>query len=224
MDREGNLTELALTGGDQEMRVPIETVIVAGWTGRNGEAVRKHITELEALGVKAPSRTPIFYRVSASRLTTAGEIDATPSSSGEVEPVLLRQDGDLWVGVGSDHTDREVETYGIAAAKQLCDKPLASQVWPYVEVAPHWDQLILRSWIDGDKLYQEGPLSELLHPDQLLPQSEPPLEEATLIFCGTVAAIGGIRPASAFRYELADPVLSRVIAGRYAIRTLPVVA
>jgi hypothetical protein len=217
------MTELRLRLDGRETAVSIDTVIVAGWTGRDRDAVERHMAELEALGVPRPSTAPVFYRVSASRLTTASVIESTDSSSGEVEPVLLRHDGRLWVGVGSDHTDREVETYGVAVSKQLCDKPLAQEFWPYDEVAAHWDELVLRSWVDGDVLYQEGALSGLMHPEELSSLAAPPLAEGTLMFCGTLAAIGGIRPAQEFRYELADPVLGRAIQARYEMRPLPLV-
>lgn len=218
------MTELQLTLDDRGAGVSIDTVVVAGWTGRDRAAVERHMAELEAVGVPRPSTAPVFYRVSASRLTTASLIESTDGSSGEVEPVLLQHDGRLWVGVGSDHTDREVETYSVAVSKQLCDKPLAQQFWRYEEVAAHWDELILRSWIDGDEPYQEGALSNLMKPDELSSKATPALEDGTLMFCGTLAAIGGIRPAREFRYELLDPVLERAIRGRYEMRTLPLVS
>jgi Protein of unknown function (DUF2848) len=218
------MTELRLTLDDRETAVSIDTVIVAGWTGRDRDAVERHMAELEELGVPRPSTAPVFYRVSASRLTTESVIESTDSSSGEVEPVLLHHDGRLWVGVGSDHTDREVETYSVAVSKQLCDKPLAPEFWRYDDVAAHWDELVLRSWIDGDVLYQEGALSNLMHPEELSLLAAPPLADGTLMFCGTLAAIGGIRPAPKFRYELVDPVLGRAIRGGYEMRTLPIVS
>jgi hypothetical protein len=221
------MTLLNLTLGHREASVEVQTAIIAGWTGRDRHAVEHHIAELEALGVQRPSSLPVFYRVSTSRLTTAAEIEASVTSSGEVEPVLLRYGGELWVGVGSDHTDRDVETYSVAASKQLCDKPLAPKLWRYEEVAPHWDRLILRSWIvesGADVLYQEGTLDGLLDPGALQAQAEPPLADGTAMFCGTLAAKGGIRSSTAFRYELEDPVLARVIVGRYAVRMLPVIA
>jgi hypothetical protein len=216
--------ELSLIVDGSRMAIPVHTAIVAGWTGRDRAGVERHVAELEALGVPRPSSTPVFYRVSASRLTTATQIESTAASSGEVEVVLLRHDGRLYVGVGSDHTDREVETYGVAVAKQLCDKPLAPKFWLYDEVEAHWDQLTTRSWIDEDILYQEGTLDGLLPPDELLRLAEPPLADGTVMFCGTFAAIGGIRSARAFRYELADPVLGRTIRGGYEMRTLPVIS
>ena len=44
------------------------------------------------------------------------------------------------------------------------------------------------------------------------------------MLCGTVPAIGGIRPAAAFRMELEDPVLGRTIRHEYRIADMPVVA
>jgi hypothetical protein len=218
------MTDLTLTLGDATMPVAVHTAIIAGWAGRDRAAVEEHIAELEAVGVPRPSSVPVFYRVSAARLTTAAQIESTAASSGEVEAVLLRHDGRLWVGVGSDHTDREVEAYGVAVSKQMCDKPLAAQLWAFDDVADHWDDLVIRSWIDDDVLYQEGALAALVSATDLLDLAEPTLIDGTLMLCGTVPAIGGIRPAASFTYELADPVRERSIRAAYAIRELPLVA
>jgi len=218
------VADLTLHLNGRPTPVPVHTAVIAGWAGRDRASVEEHIAELAALGVPRPSTVPVFYRVSASRLTTRAEIESTASSSGEVEAVLLRHDGRLWVGVGSDHTDREVETYGVAVSKQLCDKPLAAELWPFDEVREHWDRLVLRSWIDDGVLYQEGSLDALLSAEELAGLAQPPLVDGTLMFCGTVPAIGGIRPAAAFSYELEDPVRGRAIRGRYALRSLPLVA
>jgi hypothetical protein len=61
-------------------------------------------------------------------------------------------------------------------------------------------------------------------PDELLSLASPPLEDGVAMYCGTFAAIGGVRPGSPFRYELRDPVLERAIEGRYAMRELPLVS
>jgi hypothetical protein len=217
------MTQLTLRLEGRPTAVTVDTVVIAGWAGRDRTAVEEHIAELEALGVPRPSTVPVFYRVSASRLTTAEEIESTTASSGEVEVVLIRHDGRLWVGGGSDHTDREVETYGVAVSKQLCDKPLAPELWAYDEVAPHWDRLVLRSWIDDGTLYQQGALDALLSAEEITGLAQPPLTDGTLMLCGTVPAIGGIRPAGSFSYELADPVLGRAIRATYTLRDLPLV-
>ena len=44
------------------------------------------------------------------------------------------------------------------------------------------------------------------------------------MFCGTLGAIGGIRPASRFEMELHDPKLGRTITAAYDIETLAVVS
>ena len=164
--------ENAGSAGAAPRAVAIDNLVVAGWTGRDAAAVEKHIHELEALGVKRPAATPIFYRVAAVRLTTATEIEAVGEhSGGEVEFVLLQHRGRLWVGTGSDHTDRAVETYGVTVSKQMCDKPVAPAFWAFDDVASHWDRLVLRAHvIEGGerKLYQEGPVATMLAPLDLI--------------------------------------------------------
>ncbi len=218
---------LVSTTGSAATTLPISTFVIAGWTGRDPASVEKHIVELEALGVARPASTPIFYRAAARRLTTDSVIESTgTASSGEVEFAILNHEGRLWIGVGSDHTDREVEAYGVTVSKQMCDKPIASAFWPLDEVAPHWDQLMLRSWIEEDgerKLYQEGSVAAMLAPQTLMTKyASDGLAPGTLMFCGTLAAKGGVRPAPRFLFSLEDPVLNRRIEHAYEIVNLPV--
>src|ERR1700686_2152811 len=195
----GRILPLLLQEGAETPRaasVTIGQAVIAGWTGRDAEAVEKHIKELEALGVKRPDTTPIFYRVGAARLTTDASIEVLGEQlSGEVEFVLLKTEGALWVGVGSDHTDREVEAYGVSVSKQMCEKPVAPAFWRYDDVAAHWDQLILRSHavIDGKRvLYQEGSVAAMRTPEDLLARfAQNGLADGTAMFCGTLAVHGG---------------------------------
>ena len=199
---------------------PVSQLVIAGWTGRDEAALRKHIRELEAIGVKPPKTTPIFYRVSADLLTSASRIQVSgPDTSGEVEFVLLRTAGGLRVAVGSDHTDRKAETIGVSLSKQLCAKPVSPESWPYEEVKDHWEKLILRSWTDGE-LYQEGSVAAMRSPEDLL--SRHPLEDGSAMFGGTLAAKGGIRPGQRFRMELEDPVRRRKLVHEYRVEVLPV--
>jgi hypothetical protein len=215
--------------GTSQERLTVSRLVVAGWTGRDPIARDKHIVELEALGIPRPASTPIYYEVAASRLTTAEAIEASGGeSSGEVEFILLRAGGKLLVGVGSDHTDRKVETYNITVSKQMCDKPIAPELWLYSDISAHWDQIVLRSYatIGGTReLYQEGTLAGMLPPDDLVARrfGEAGLPEGTAMFGGTFAAKGGIRPAERFDYEMVDPVLNRMIRYGYAVETLAIV-
>ncbi len=205
-----------------------ERLVVAGWVGKDREAVRRHIEELGRLGVPAPSRTPTYMSLWPAILTTAEEIEVTgPESSGEVECVLLRENGRLYVGVGSDHTDRGFEKHDIPASKQMCGKPLAAAVWDLDDVRGHLDRLILRSWSTRQgrrRLYQEGALAanrgvlELL---QGIPEEADPRSGSLVLFCGTFAARDGIETGELFEFEMEDPVTGRRIAHRYRIRRLP---
>jgi hypothetical protein len=227
----GTTIEFAVheAAGTSRRPLRLTSLIIAGWTGRDPLARDKHIAELEALGIARPATTPIYYEVAASRLTTSEAIEASGGdSSGEVEFILLRAGGKLLVGVGSDHTDRKVETYNITVSKQMCDKPIAPELWLHADIAAHWDQIVLRSYatIGGQReLYQEGTLAGMLPPDDLVARrfGDAGLPEGAAMFGGTFAAKGGIRPAERFDYEMVDPVLNRTIRYGYAVETLAIV-
>jgi Protein of unknown function (DUF2848) len=219
IDAQGTTTPLTLA---------IDQAVVAGWTGRDPVARDKHIAELEAIGIARPATTPIYYRVSARRLTTEDQIEVCGGdSSGEVEFVLIGWQGRIFVGLGSDHTDRKVECYGVTVSKQMCDKPMASVLWELEEVIDHWDSLILRSWawIGGKReLYQEGTLDAMLSVPELLARgfADGKLPDGCAMFGGTFAAKGGIRPSSRFECELEDPILKRSIRHAYDVIEMPV--
>ncbi|OKO82077.1 hypothetical protein AC629_24485 [Bradyrhizobium sp. NAS80.1] len=224
--------DLAFTVDAQDTTTPltlaINQAVIAGWTGRDPVARDKHIAELEAVGIARPASTPIYYRASARRLTTEDSIECCGGdSSGEVEFVLIGWQGRIFVGCGSDHTDRKVEAYNVTVSKQMCDKPIASTLWELEDVIGHWDKMILRSyaWIKGERvLYQEGTLDAMLPVDDLIARGFPDkkLPDGCAMFGGTFAAKGGIRPADRFEFELEDPVLKRTIKHAYDVVTLPV--
>lgn len=217
-------------GAIEKVTVDIKDLVIAGWTGRDVAALNHHIEELKAIGVEPPSRVPIYYRAAAQMLTQSDSIQVLgDDSSGEVEPVLIGAADRLWVTVGADHTDRRVESYGIAVSKQMCAKPIGRTAWRFEEVEPHWDKLVLRSFIpEGGKrvLYQEGPLAKIRDPRELILgwQNNKRLPMGTVMFCGTMPAIGAIRPSSRFEMELDDPVLGRKISHAYDVQALPLVA
>jgi hypothetical protein len=191
IDTRGNTTPLTLA---------IDQAVLAGWTGRDPVARDKHIAELEAIGIARPATTPIYYRVSARRLTLADSIQVCGNdSSGEVEFVLIGWQGRTFVGLGSDHTDRKVESYSVTVSKQMCDKPMASVLWELEDVIDHWDRMILRSFaVTGRKreLYQEGTLDAMLSVEELVKRGFEGgrLPDGCVMFGGTFAAKGGIAP------------------------------
>src|SRR6195952_2370256 len=224
--------ELSVTldanGQKTPLTLPIGRAVVAGWTGRDPVARDRHIAELEAIGIARPPTAPIYYRVAARRLTMADSIEGRGGeTSGEVEFVLIGWEGRIFVGVGSDHTDRKVETYSVTVSKQMCDKPIAPELWALDEIGDHWDAMILRAfaWIGGARvLYQEGTLDAMLPVRELIQRGfgGNGLPDGCAMFGGTFAAKGGIRPASRFEFELEDPVLKRRIGHAYDVIELPV--
>ena len=206
----------------------VDALVIAGWAGRDAEAVERHIRELEALGVPRPSQVPLFYRAAVDRLVTDERIEVLgEQTSGEVEVVLIGTDGGVLLGVGSDHTDRRIESVSVAAAKQMCPKPISRTLWSFADVAAHWDRLILRAWaVEGGQrsLYQEDPVSELMHPADLvacLLGADGPMPVGTALFCGTLPVRGAVRPAERFEIELEDPVRHRALRHGYDVVTLP---
>ena len=211
-----------------EGTLEVHDLIIAGWTGRDTEAVEKHILELEKIGIPRPSSTPIFYRASPDLLTQGEKITVVGNNtSGEVEVFIVFVEGELWLGVGSDHTDRETEAYSVAISKQACAKPISRTLWNYKDVEAHWDRLVLRSFvtIEGERqIYQEGELSSMMGIETLINKynsSFGKINNNSVMFCGTLAAIGGIRPSNLFEMELFDPTDQLSITHSYDLVSLP---
>jgi hypothetical protein len=204
-----------------------EALIVAGSTGRDEKALHHHIEELAAIGVPRPSSVPVFYRISTANLTQVTHLEVLGTdTSGEAEPVVVAMNDGLWLGVGSDHTDRKAETMGIALSKQICAKVVGKTLWRLDDVADHWDKLILSAYvtIGGIRLkYQEGPLSAMRNPSDLMSRAGAKFVAGTVMFCGTLGAIGGIRPSTQFTAILEDPILGRKLSCEYNFDALPVV-
>src|SRR2546423_4697072 len=193
--RISSVFDLTFTIEDKGVPTPltlaIDQAVIAGWTGRDPVARDKHIAELEAIGIARPASTPIYYRCSARRLTLEDRIEVCgENSSGEVEFVLIGWQGRIFVGCGSDHTDRKVEAYSVTVSKQMCDKPIASELWELEDVIGHWDRMILRSWafIDGTRVpYQEGTLDGVLPVRELIDRGfgANGFPAGCAMFCGT---------------------------------------
>lgn len=217
-----------LRHGSQDLVFTADHLVCGGWVGRDPKAIQAHIEELGKLGIPGPNRVPIYMNFSTYLLTTDDEIGVVSSqSSGEIEYVLLCKGEEIWVTVGSDHTDRDIETKSIPGSKQMYAKWLAPECWPYLEVKDHWDKLILRCWVykDGQKtLYQEAPLASILGPEELLdkmPHRDVIRGKGFVLFSGTVATAGGLIYGDSYELEMEDPVAKRTIKSRYNVTILP---
>lgn len=213
-----------------QVEVDIVNLVVAGWAGRDRAAIEHHIEELAAIGVPRPSNVPLFYRIADNQLTQADRIQAVgDASSGEIETFVFAVDGELYVSIASDHTDRKLESHSVALSKQVCAKPVGTTAWRLADVAEYWDELVIRSTIveNGvEVLYQEGTLDSLRTPQELIAgyTNGAALPDGTGMTCGTVGAIGGIRASTTFIMELVDPRRQRSLRHRYDVEVLPEVA
>jgi hypothetical protein len=216
--------------GSRPLEADIRQLVIAGWAGRDRAAIEHHIEELAEIGVPRPSSVPLYYRVAANQVTQDAAIQVVGGdSSGEVEAFVFKLDGELYLSIASDHTDRKLEAHSVALSKQICVKPVATTAWRLADVAGHWDELQVRSRIvenGAEVLYQEGTLASLRTAEDLIAgyTEGKGLEEGTGMTCGTVAVIGGIRPAATFEMELHDPRSGRSIRHRYTATVLPEVA
>jgi hypothetical protein len=215
----------------RHLDVDIQTFVVAGWAGRDIAAIEHHIEELLALGVPRPSAVPLYYRIAENQLTQSNRVQVVgDTSSGEVETFVFAAAGELYVSIASDHTDRKLETHSVALSKQVCAKPVATAAWRFADVAEYWDELVIRSYIEENGatvLYQEGTLASLRTPLDLIAGytgGESMLPAGAGMSCGTVSAIGSIRPARSFTMELFDPRRNRTLRHHYDVEVLPEVA
>jgi hypothetical protein len=214
--------------GNTEIAFDIKGAVLCGYTGRDQLAVRKHIEELAREGVDPPLTVPAFYPKPPWGLTFEDRIQVEGrETSGEIEFFLLVAEKGIYVGVASDHTDRELERFDIRKSKQVCPTVLSRSLWNYEETKENWDQIQIRSWAfkDGQKdIYQESTLGSILAPEDLIrlvqPQIEGPLE-AIGIFSGTPPLLAGeMIFADRFEGELRDMNLNRKIAIGYSIDAL----
>ena len=206
----------------------LSKVLIAGWAGRDKSGVQHHIDELAAIGVTPPSQTPLFYEVSRDRLNTTGRIqDVGPGGGGEVELVLWRLKGALYLGLGSDHTDRVLESHSIALSKQICDKPVSQSVIALDDLTCPLDDLSLRcdifenaAWVT----YQHGDLASLIPPLDLLALAQErgaiTAQDDLAMFCGTLPAIGGVRAADRYRMSLTHPDGHDLVDLHYSVERL----
>jgi hypothetical protein len=217
--------------GSRHLEFAVKKMVNAGYVGRDRAAVDAHIEELRRAGVAPPPSVPMLFPVLSHNITTSGPVEVVSGkTSGEVEYVLLMDGSRVLVGVGSDHTDRELESYSIVQSKQVCRNVLSSTVWEYEEVEAGWDELLLQSWVrpngaDEEVLYQRAPLATILSAEKIMSLVESKLVGSTkdglVIFSGTVPILTGeVICGDYFRCELRNPKTGGFLRCEYGVRVL----
>lgn len=213
--------------GTEKLAFEVKSLINFGFGGRNQSQVQAHIEECKALNLPVPTTIPTVFPLSNHLITTETKIQVQHAqTNGEVEFVLLYQEGTWYVGIGSDHTDRYLETFTIPHSKQAYPNFMAPDVWKVDDILEHWDQIQMNSWITIDgkrKHYQSGTWADILPfnfwVDRLKELNA--LESGTVILPGTVATIEGkLEYGEKFEYEAYDPVLNRKLRSFYEMTLL----
>lgn len=225
--------ELQVVGreGSRPLEFTVERMVNAGYVGRNRKAVMAHIEELARVGVAPPPSVPMIFPVLSQNITTSDQIEVVSrKTSGEVEYVLLMDKGIMYVGVGSDHTDRDLESYSIVQSKQVCPNVLSAEVWPYEEVKGVWDRLMIESWVrDGadkeEALYQSAPLGAIISAEEMTglisSRVAGGVTDGMVIYSGTVPVLTGeMICGTHFRCALTDPGSGRSLHCGYAVSVL----
>ena len=211
--------KIVTKNGKSVISADIKNLMVVGFSGKDVEKTMEHIHELEKEGVKCPSEVPVPYQCDPQIVTRKEIIDVIgPKTSGEAEYLILCHEGKFYIGIGSDHTDREMEAVSIHKSKQVCLKPCSVEFWDYEEVKDHLPQLRLISTqvVDGKEIdYQNGVAGDLLPFDVIIEkvQKEVPLEDC-LIYTGTVPLLNGFRFGEQFSARLVDDQLGRELSLR----------
>lgn len=201
-------------------------LVCADYTTRDGRGRLGAGQEGYGDGATSPAGTPVFYPVAPYLLMTGGRITVQmPGTSPEVEWVVIVQEDQWFVTVGSDHTDRELEKTDPLRAKQMCPKVISPFTWPMSAVESHWNQLRLRCWVQvggGQWIpYQDEAASELMHPAEqmdMLQRSQGPVRTGAVLFGGTVPLLTSPTDADRVRIELWDPANRRGIRHEYEVR------
>lgn len=215
-------------GRIEPLEFQVKKMINGGFCGRDQEEVRKHIDELRRQGIKAPEKTPVFYPVIKDMVTCESEIEVVgESTSGEAEYVLILQGKNVYVAIGSDHTDRDLEKTDVLKSKQICSNVMSKEIWPLEEVEKDWDSIVLRSWVTvkGKKeLFQEGKLQALMTPRELIGLIKGKVQgdlNGMVIYSGTIASLKGeMLPGDLFEAELFDPSLKRSLSCKYNVKPI----
>ena len=222
--------DIDLTLETKEGRRPLlfhyTKMVNAGFTGKNQEEVRHHLTELAEKGIEVPDTTPTLYPVVIRALSTDSAMEVFgDETSGELEYVLfVKSEDEVYVGVGSDHTDRNLEEFHIPRSKQICPNIASKTVWPLDEIKAHWDSLTMRCSVlkaGESTLYQEGELGLLLNPSELITFVKEKIEgplDGTIIYSGTFKMLtDDFIFADHFSGELVDNKLNRRIKFSYDV-------
>ncbi len=223
MSRLLDVTIEAADGTRRETQFRTNRMYNFGSATRDPDVAVAHQQEVAESGIHIAFDVPAprIYPIALHALTTDDELFVqTEKTSGEVEIVLHMAD-QLYVGVGSDHTDRALETVSIPGSKQACANHVCPVFWPYDEMRGDWDACVMRAWVDG-RLYQDVGVDAFLKPEDIIDVlrkrvSRVPERDFT-VFCGTIVSVDkALGYGAEWSYEMQAPGSGRRIGASYSV-------
>ena len=221
------MKSLSFILNDKQIDFDFDKVYVIGYAGRDMEKTQEHIDELEReLGVAPPKKIPTIFEVSKEIVTQDSDLNFVgEQTSGEAEYVILIKNGKTYITIGSDHTDRGLESVSIFKSKQVCLKPIANTIWDYDEVKDHWDsiRLVSNQIVNGKEVkYQNDTLASILPVEKILEELRERVGDIdnSIIYSGTVPLIGGFEYGNKFISKIVDEKLGRTINLNYEVNVI----
>ena len=224
--------------GATRRSLELGSVAGARFCARDVEATRAELDEQlkrEGRLTMATASNPSVFRLGRYLLTQEPEFEVQGSmTGGETEVVALRDGDDIYITVGSDQCDRELDPLFPDKPKQMCPHPVARDAWPYEEVRDHWDELRVYSHVVSGQhqvSLQDSAVSELVTLDFLLAMQEVrELQDPMVLYCGCgsfrdsveteveqygLPAETAMGVGDSFLVRLHDPVLDRTIEHQF---------
>lgn len=194
--------------------IDVNWVFNGGYAGRDQAEVQRHVDELARLGVPAPSRVPSLYPLSNSLVSQGDSVQAPHDrTSGEAEWAMVIGDvpSEVYLVAACDHTDRALETHGVAWSKQSAPDFLGTVAWLWDDIKDEFDNFTLRAWVTNaghEQPIQDGSPAQLLSPSYWLEALKDAglARPGTVLMSGTIPMVEGVDQfAEVWRVELADP-------------------
>lgn len=226
---------IASLQGTEKRSIPLGSVAMARFASRDIEGMRKELDGRLARGESATRTNPSVCRIARHLLTQLSEFEVQgPLTGGEAEVVVIRDGNDIFISVGSDQSDRELEPLFQDKPKQMCHHPIACTAWPYSEVRNNWDTLRIYSHVvaGGHTItLQDCALSVLVDLEFLLGMDYvKSLSDPMFLYCGATPFLESVASqvkdlglpeevahgvGEEFLVRLHDPVLGRTIEHLY---------